>query len=593
MQKEEILDKLKSAGLNVANGGETPVVTYHSVPHYRNNYGFNTISSSDGFRGIIVKGVYKDFLRTMKGVCHLSENDWNETVKALNTAETTLKSPLEMSFFVDSGICFIQSAGICEKPFFDHGKDIRDYMIPRPLTGVEYVLPSSKLYDESVMVSGGFFAEYFPRVLSPLSESVFSKIPDILNPLFVSCNLKTSSPSTLSVYNNLYINMTIYEKILKTVGLNNPMFRLKYAPHLYLKQQDKHKTGNLIKSYFPVEDSEIEDIIAEMERTVVSISAASLIEESFFEYPVQFTIAYEYLDIQFQNALSILLKIFPSISDTLTAVFKTRENSIFYSGERKLAHYLDFIADATTVNFNLANNHEPVSKYVDSLPFFKRLKSGGQVKKTIKHLHKLLDMRDKLYLAVSEYVLKSKTAILQIGDIAVSKGKADIKEDIFYFEYEDMKRVYNDSFFGDAAQSVTFRRSQLWRYAAQAVPPEIYGADFEKSAQISEKMIVKSLELAEFEPLALHKGQTEGSITNDLTKTDYTNEIIVAKSLYPADLPRYETAAGFILENVSPFGFAAEYAVLKDIPLYSGIRFAALVLDGAKVKIDGNKISKI
>lgn len=592
MKKEEILEKLKSAGLNVASGSENPAVTYNSAPHYRGNYGFNTVTS-DGFTGITVKGVYKDFLRVINGACHLSDNDWNETVKALNTAESTIKSPLEISFFVDSGICFIQSAEICEKPFFDHGKDIRDYMIPRPLTGVEYVLPSSKLYDESVMVSGGFFAEYFPRVLSPFAESVFSKIPDILNPLFVSCNLKTSSPSTLSVYNNLYINMTLYEKILKAIGLGNTSFRLKYAPQLYLKQQDKHKMGSLNKSYFPVEDVEIEDIIAEMERTVVNINAASLIEESFFEYPVQFTIAYEYLDIQFQNALSILLKTFPSVSDALTAVFKTRENSIFYSGEKKVARYLDFISDSVTVNFNLENNHEPIAKYVDGLPFFKWFKHGGQIKKTIKHLHKLLDIRDKLYLALSEYIFKSRTALLQIGDIAVSKGKADIKEDIFYFEYEDAKRVYNDSFFGDAAQSVTFRRSQLWRYAAQAIPPEIYGADFEKSAQISEKMIVKALELAEFEPLVLHKGVAEGSVTKDLTKTDYKNVIIAAKSLYPADLLRYETAAGFILENASPFGFASEYAILKDIPLYTGIRFAPLVLDGAKVKIDGNKISKI
>lgn len=592
MQQEEILEKLKSAGLNVSNGGVSSAVVYKTTPHYRGNYGFHSITTH-GYLAIAVKNVYKDFIRTIQGSSSLSESDWSEVIKTLNTAEATLKSPLQISFTVEDNICFVQSVEICEKLEFDVATDLRDYMIPRPLTGVEYALPTSKLYDEKIMVSGGYFAEYFPRLLSPFTESVFAKIPDILNPIFVSCNIKTSSPSTVCLYNNLYINATIYEKTLKAIGLTSSLFRLKFAPQLYLKQNRENRHGNLIKSYFPVEDTEIQEIITEMNRTISNISSATVIEDSFFEFPVQFSVAYEYLDIQFQNCLAVLLKDFPTLSDGLTAVYKTREQTFFASGEKTISRCFDFSSDAIPVNFNIDHKPEPINKYIDMLPFFKRFTHSGHARKNIKRIHTLLDIRDQLYNAVSDFVLKSNQALLQIGNIAVSKGKADSNEDIFYFEHDEVKKIYHDSFFSDATQTMNFRKSQMWRFAAQPVPPEMYASDFEKCGLLSEQMIVKYLELAEFEPLALHSGIFEGLVTKNLSKTDYKGEVIAAKSLYPADLIRFETAAGFIIENASPFGFASEFAVLKNIPLYTGFRFAPLVLNGKKVKIADNKILKI
>lgn len=593
MENNNLLETLKSAGLNIAEIEENVGTLYESRPHYKGNYGFHLVGAKN-FQAILVKGVYKDFLRVVEGTSIITESGWNEVAKALNIGETTVKAPLQITFFIRDGLCFVVGATIADNnDEFSICRDMRDYTIPRPLTGVEYMLPSSKLYDESVMVSGGFFAENFPRVMTYFTESVFTKVPDILNPIFVSCDLKTTSPSTIPVYNRLYINMTAYEKMLKTIGMSSNIFRLSFAPHLYIKKIENQKIKRLNKSYFPVESKEIEDLLVEIERTTPHINAQALTEDKFFDYPVQIAIAYEYIAIMLEDCLGALLNIFPNLTSILQAVFKSRKNSIFYSEKLQLPTCLDFASNPIETDFMVEKKIEPVAKFIKTLSFFKRLRKGGKAKKLLKNVHELLELRDRTYLAYANFILKSREALLQIGDIAVKKDKAGSPEDIFYFEHDEVKRIYGDSFFGDAAQTTNFRKWQIKRYAAQAVPPEIFGSDLEKCPQISEQMITKFLELAEHKTLALNDKEVSGIVTKDLEKTDFKGYIIVAESLYLPNMPRYKNAAGFILENASPFGFAAEYAILNDIPLYVGVRFAPLILNGSKVKAVGNKISKI
>lgn len=592
MDEKELLEKLKSAGLNVAENREIPGNLIESRPHYKSNYGFHHVGDAS-FQAILIKGVYKDFLRVLEGRPSIKETDWNEIAKSLNTAEAALQECLKISFFMEDGLCFIVSAAIMPRGFFSPDKDMRDYTVPRPLTAVEYMLPASKLYDEEVMLGGGYFGENFPFVMPHFTESVFSKVSDILNPIFVSCNLKTLSPSTVPVYNRLYMNMTSYEKMLKTIDLGNSMFRLSFAPHLYLKQTEKPKQKKLNKTYFPIEYGDIADIPAEITRTTPYINPQKITEDSFFDYPVQMVIAYEYLSIELENILASMLELFPSLSEALKAVFKTRENSVFYSGRISLPRTLDFSSEIIETDFKVEKHVEKIDFFLQKLPFFKRLSSSGKTKKLIKKAHKLLDLRDELYLAAAGFVTKSREALLQIGDIAVSKGKAVSKEDIFYFEYDEVKKIFSDSFFGDASQSINFRKWQIWRYAAQAVPPEIYGADFEKVPQISEQMISKFSQLAEISVLAVNGKPVSGQTTKKTDQDSYEGFILAAKSLPLADIGKYASVSGFLLENAAPFGFVSEFAILKDIPLYTGARFAPLILDGSKIKISGGLLSKI
>lgn len=593
MENNNLLEILKSAGLNVAANEENVGTLYESRPHYKGNFGFHHVGAKN-FQAILVKGVYKDFLRIVEGKTIITESGWNEVAKALNISETSAKSPVKLTFFIRDGLCFVTNAVAAENnDRFAISKDMRDYTIPRPLTDVEYMLPSSKLYDEEVMVSAGFFADNFPRVMSYFTESVFVKIPDILNPIFVSCNLKTTSPSTIPVYNRLYINMTAYEKMLKAIGIGIHPFRMSFAPHLYIKQMDTHKIKGVNKSYFPVETKEITDLLAEIERTTPHINAQSVTEDKFFDFPVQITIAYEYISIMLEDCLASLLKIFPNLTDVLHAVFKTRNNSIFNMGKLNLPTCLDFASAPVETTFVVEKKVEPIDQFIKALPFFKRLRKGSKAKKLLKNVHELLNLRDRTYLAYANFILKSREALLEIGNIAVKKDKAASPEDIFYFEHDEVKRIYSDSFFGDADQTINFRKWQIKRYAAQTVPPEIFGTDLEKCPQISEQMVSKFLELAEHKTLPLNDKEVSGIVTNDLNKTDFSGYILAAASLYLPDMPKFKSAAGFILENASPFAFAAEYAIINDIPLYVGVRFAPLILNGSKVKAAGNKISKI
>ena len=99
----------------------------------------------------------------------------------------------------------------------------------------EYAESKSRIYDEEVILSSGYFGSFFPQVSSYFTTSIFNDLLDILNPLFVSCNLKTLSPSVVPVDGRIYINMTAFEKMMQ-----DPEFKKEYEalkPEFELKKQ--------------------------------------------------------------------------------------------------------------------------------------------------------------------------------------------------------------------------------------------------------------------------------------------------------------------------------------------------------------------
>lgn len=116
-----------------------------------------------------------------------------------------------------------------------------------------------------------------------------------------------------------------------------------------------------------------------------------------------------------------MLKKFPNISFVLNAVYKTRENSIFYKDDEMIMpDYLDFSSETASVLFNMEKNTDKLKMYLKKLPFFTR---KSKLKKAVKNMHRLLDMRDKLYLTTASFVVNTKKALLKAGELGVCKRK--------------------------------------------------------------------------------------------------------------------------------------------------------------------------
>ena len=590
--KDNLLDKFHQAGLKIfgldnikkdeedetnetnpeeSNPEEIKGTDIKIYPHYNNNFGFFT-ACIDDIKFIILKGQYSDNIRYISGKPSFNNAEYNILIDALFKAERVAGNPVKMTVFLTDDECFIKEAELVE----EYNKyDMRDYTIPRPLATSEYAESKSRIYDEEVILSSGYFGSFFPQVSSYFTTSIFNDLLDILNPLFVSCNLKTLSPSVVPVDGRIYINMTAFEKMMHTIGLNKSLYRRVFSPNLFLKMGIS-KLDKLNRSFFPVTYDEIKEVVDSLKVTASRINLQNITEKSFYDYPVQFAIVYEYITIEFMNNLSILLSKFKNISLILNAIYKTRENSIFYSEEEMiLPDFLDFSSDYESVKFNVEKKVENIKIHLKSLPFFSR---KSKLKKAIKNMHKLLDLRDELYLAASAFIINSNKALLKTGELGVSKGKLNNKSEIFSLDHDEIRRLTFDTLFGETKELTAFRKWRNKRYAAQLMPPEIYAYDLSDTAHIAEDMILRYKDTEAFAVYGLNRINCKGKVETDLTLDDYQDKIIAAYNLPITKLNNYKNAKGLVLENVSPLSYACEYAVLNNIPLWTGIRFAPLFL---------------
>lgn len=599
--KDNLLDKFHQAGLKIfgldnikkdeedetnetnennteeSNPEEIKGTDIKIYPHYNNNFGFFT-ACIDDIKFIILKGQYSDNIRYISGRPSFNNAEFNILIDALFKAERVAGNPLKMTVFLTDDECFIKEAELVEEC---NKYDMRDYTIPRPLAASEYAESKSRIYDEEVILSSGYFGPFFPQVSSYFTASIFNDLLDILNPLFIPCNLKTTSPSVVPVDGRIYINMTAFEKMMHTIGLNKSLYRRVFSPNLFLKMGIS-KLDKLNRSFFPVTYNEINEVVDSLKVTASRINLQNITEKSFFDYPVQFAIVYEYITIEFMNNLSILLSKFKNISLILNAVYKTRENSIFYNEEEMiLPDFLDFSSDYESVKFNVEKKVENIKIHLKNLPFFSR---KLKVKKAVKNMHKLLDLRDELYLAASTFIINANKSLLKTGELGVSKGKLNDKSEIFSLDHDEIRRLTFDTLFGETKELTAFRKWRNKRYAAQLMPPEIYAYDLSDTAHIAEDMILRYKDTEAFAVYGLNRINCKGKVETDLTLNDYQDKIIAAYNLPITKLNNYKNAKGLVLENVSPLSYACEYAILNNIPLWTGIRFAPLFLKNIEIE---------
>ncbi|MDY5050412.1 MAG: hypothetical protein SPF17_03235, partial [Candidatus Mucispirillum faecigallinarum] len=237
--------------------------------------------------------------------------------------------------------------------------------------------------------------------------------------------------------------------------------------------------------------------------------------------------------------------------------------------------------DYESVKFNVEKKVENIKIHLKNLPFFSR---KLKVKKAVKNMHKLLDLRDELYLAASTFIINANKSLLKTGELGVSKGKLNDKSEIFSLDHDEIRRLTFDTLFGETKELTAFRKWRNKRYAAQLMPPEIYAYDLSDTAHIAEDMILRYKDTEAFAVYGLNRINCKGKVETDLTLNDYQDKIIAAYNLPITKLNNYKNAKGLVLENVSPLSYACEYAILNNIPLWTGIRFAPLFLKNIEIE---------
>lgn len=536
-------------------------------PSFRKNAGFFFVQHSAKEGGsfslsIILKGYYQDNIRHILGESRLDWQNWSSLTNLLFDAERKLERLLSFEIMLIGGECFIKSCndlGSAIPSYEELYKDMRDFHIPRPLSESEYAEPKSRIYEEDDIFSANYLS-FFPQHLSTLSASILADLQDILNPIFLSCNLKAETPSSALLFGRCYANLTNIEKLFKTIGLNKSLYRLSFAPQLYLKMHSHH-LAKLSTTFFPITLEEVTELLTALKTGTNDLTIESIKDKSYIDMIAQFMIIYQYITVIFTDKLSRLLKYFPDISLLLNAIYKTRESSLFYSTEELLlAETVDLLSPLKKVQFNLERKPEKLKFFIKSLPFFKRKK--GKIKKNIAKLHALLNLRDELYLAISAFIEKLQPILLEIEPNIIK---------LFFSEHDELRKKSYGGAMADLGEVQTFRKWKWFRENAALVPPEVYARDLTDIPKISEEMLSKLLEKRDIKAMAFNKS---------LETLEVGSDIFAAYNLPITALNEYSSKKGFILEACSTLSFATEFAILTNKALYTGIPFAKLSLSG-------------
>lgn len=591
LNKENIyqdLDDSNNIDINSSeniNIDEKNYVSLRVFPEYHNNPGFFTVICENSI-SILLKGMKSDFHRSIRGKAPIDDIDWSEIAETAYKAEHVINKPIILDLILIDGISYIKDANISDDILLKY--DMRDFTIPRPLANNEYSEQKSKMYDEEIILSSGYFGSMLPQVSSYYTSYIFENLLDLLNPIFTSCNLKTTSPTIMPLFGRIYTNISGLEKIFITMGLNKSLFRRIYSPQLFLKMKN-NKLQKINRKFFPIKIDEIEELLEHLKNVTTNLFEKDILEKIFFDYIVQFSLIYVYLSVEYTNNISRLLKYFDNISDILNAIYKTRDTSIFYNKENiSLPEFLDFASPFHQVVFGMDKKVDKFKIHLRKISFFK---SKRKAKKIIKEIHKLLDIRDEVYLTLSSFIQKVQTYLYTLGDFGVSKNILYNKEDIFSLDFDEVKRLSINSFYGETKEIIKFRNWRNFRYKAAIVPNEVYGYDLSEIPFIVEDMFNRFNNSETLPIYPLNNISIEGVTENNLDLQDYDNKILTAYNLSIPLLNKYKNAKGFIIENINPFSFVTEYAILNNIGLYTGIRYAPLFLKN--ISINNNILKQI
>ncbi len=594
MNDKELLKIASDAGIEIFeseidNLNDEMAFEFQGVSRYKSNNAFYYLKFSS-FEAVMLKGIYKNFYRVISGSDDLLDSsDLSRICKVINTLEDINLVDISIDFVMAHNKVFIKSISkIDELNSLDY--NLKDLSISKPYTTAECEISDRFYLDGGTILSNSFIDDYFPDTVSPLTASILEQNPDILYPLFISAGLKTVSPSVVTVFNTPYITLQNYEKSLNYIGINSYQFRLNYQTPLYL--QSKSKTSKLKRSLFPDLIEEIAEILDELNHKSKSTNVLAIKDDFLFNVYIKIFIIHTFLVVELLSAFNDLFELTTDRGKLLKLIYKTRSENLFSkSSDTDVFMFFDFLSKKIKANSSIDN-----SKASDFDILMKELKlkhslfASSKIKSLVERIHRLLDMKDDFTITLSNLMGYMKNALEKFFKNHLKEGFINSTAGFYYLDYDDVSKLFNGNYYGDLFNTITFKRNKYYRFSTLFKPKEIYVKDILTVNETNNYISNAILKNKVIDVLSLNDKDSSGVITTDLNLDSYKGMIIHFLKVSVFDLDRYKNAEGFIFDSIPLYSPIVEFAVLNDIPIFSGVRYASGILDRKEAVITSNKL---
>jgi hypothetical protein len=577
MNKKQIEEIINPLGIYFTEkDSERPLIKVYS--NFNANEGYFFINENNS-EYLLIKAIHKDFIRILKGEPSVSEKNLSKISDIAAQIDRNIDNLFCIYFQINETpeLVDIDVLNRIDKP-----EDMRNPLIKKPLSQVEYNLSKDNLFNDKLIYFRGLTSSLFPETLSVFTASIFNRIPDVINPFFTHAGFKTHSPSIRIIFNKLYTNYSNIDLIFRTLKIDESFLKLCYAPHLYTKtKKPKILVPNM--KLLGIELDEINEFIDEIEERGHKLVFEDLSNDNLSELIALITMCGAMIFFLTANSFLGLRKILSSWSETLCLIYKSRENSIFKNtNNEKFIEYFDFFSDVKEISFKNIETSS-IDELIKELPAKQRLFNKSSILKLIKEGHIALDLRDRLFIQTNKILLRVKEILNKIGEDLVSERKFKKIEDISYFEIDEIKNIVDDNFFGNIPFTKSFKYWQLERFKAQIMPNEIYEKDIDSVYEITNMLYPKIKDMNEFEAVSYFHQDRE--LEN--------SQISLNRDINFTNINLLEDKKAIITESTSIFSFLTEYACLTDKPIYTGIRYAPLILKDKKIIFSENKIKTV
>ena len=594
MSNKKLLDKASDAGIEIFESENKNLIDdtsfeFQGVSRYKNNNAFYYLKFSS-FEAVILKGIYKNFYRVISGSDDLLDSsDLSRICTVINTLEDINLSDISIDFIIANNKVYIKSISKIDKiNSLDY--NLKDKSIEKPYTTAECEISDRFYLEADTILSNSFIDDYFPDTVSPLTASILELNPDILYPLFISAGLKTVSPSVVNVFNLPYITLKNYEKSLNYIGINSYQFRLNYQTPLYL--QSKSETSKLKRSLFPDLIEEIEEILDELKHKSKSTNILAIKDDFLFNLYIKIFIIHTFLVIELLSAFNDLLELSTDRNKLLKLIYKTRRENLFSKTyDTDVFTFFDFLSKKIKASSSIDNYEtSDFDILMKELKIKHSLFSSKKIKTLVERIHKLLDIKDDFIITLSNLMGYMKISSDKFFKNHLKEGFIDSTDGFYYLDYDDISKIFNGNYYGDLFNTISFKRNKYYRFSTLFKPKEIYVKDIltvnETNIYISNAILKNKI----IDVLSLNDKDSSGVITTDLNLDSYKGMIIHFSKVSVFDLNKYKDAEGFLFDSIPLYSPIVEFAILNDIPIFSGVRYASGILDRKETVIKSNKL---
>lgn len=543
-----------------------------AYPHFNGNYGFFDIFYGKN-RVVLLKSVHKDFIRVISGEKWLSDRIFSKLSDLLSDVEKNLENFENLSFYVEDDTIYIK--GINTDLHVSEQKSIR---LIYPLTKVEYNLFRDETAKDKTIWGRSGLDTFFPKNMTRLMVSIGKKIPDVLNPMFDFANFRTYSPSIKFIFNKPYINISNLISWSNTLGMDDFYININYMQHIFLKNNYKKIKIPDIR-LLKISDGEIDQFIDEIESKLIDINETFVLKDEFYEYINLIVMVHEMVIVQLCRYFLEVYRIFDDLDNTLGVIYKTRKKRSILCEKFNYLEFFDFNADTLIWDgYTFPEAEDDIVNYLQMLPLTVRILNKNKLIEKINIIHNYLDRRDRLFFLSNSFMEKVKNSFLKLGADFVEHSKIKSEKDIFYLDIDEIKQIVEDSFYGNLAFNIYFRKTQGERFKMQRVPSEIYEKDIPDSEEIYYSISSRFADKKNIPAITIGY------------KEDIKDSVIIDSSNF-SNINIIKDYKGVVAENLPLFSYLTEFIVLTGKTLATGVRMPADLFSDKKISIKKNMVA--